>query len=84
MKNLKPVGSERLRDFIFMEPSYDPSQEVDEPQATESKRSSAVMDQNTSGIKFNQVMITGIFQNMRSRLNLFVHVFQVMKTEQLM
>ena len=41
--------------------------EVDEPDETESKRFSAIMDQNTSSIKSNKVMIIHIFRNMKSR-----------------
>ena len=41
-----------LTDFISMKQSYDSSQdEVDGPEETESKRWSAIMDQNTSSIK---------------------------------
>ena len=51
-----------------MKPSYDSSQEeVDEPVETESKCSSAIMDQNTSSIKSNKVTIIRIFWNMKSR-----------------
>ena len=45
-----------------MKPSYDSSrEEVDEPVETESKCSSAIMDQNTSSIKSNKVTIIRIF-----------------------
>ena len=51
-----------------MKPSYDSSRdEVDEPEETESKLLSAIMDQNTSSLKSNKVMIIGIFRNMKSR-----------------
>ena len=51
-----------------MKPSYDSSwDEVDEPEETVSKRSSAIMDQNTSSIKSNTVMIIHIFRKMKSR-----------------
>ena len=67
-KKLKLLGFERLTDFIFMKPSYDSSRdEVDQPAETESKRSSAIMDQNTSSLKSNKVMIICIFRNMKSR-----------------
>ena len=47
---------------------YDYSQdEVDEPEETESKHSSAIMDQNSSSLRSSQVTIIGIFRNMRSR-----------------
>ena len=43
-----------LTDFIFMKASCDSIwDEVDEPEETESRRSSAIMDQNTSSIKSN-------------------------------
>ena len=52
-ENLKPFESERLTDFI-----YDSSpDEDDKPWETESKCSPAIMDQNTSSIKSNKVMI---------------------------
>ena len=51
-----------------MKPSYDSSwNEVDKPEETESKRSSAIMDQNTSSIKSNEVTIIRIFRNKKSR-----------------
>ena len=62
------MGSERLTDFIHMKPSYDSSwDEVDEPEETGSKRSYAIMGQNTSSIKSNKVMVIRIFRNMKSR-----------------
>ena len=51
-----------------MKPSYDSSQnEVDEPEGTESERSSAIVDHNTSRIKCNKLVIIHIFINMKSR-----------------
>ena len=74
-----------------MKQSYDSSRdEVDEPTETESKCSSAIMDQNTSSIKSNTVMIIHIFRNMKSREDIALWKDQFiclcilgMKTEQL-
>ena len=50
-----------------MKPSYDSSwDEVGEPEETESKRSSAIVDQNTLSIKSNKVMTICFFRNMKS------------------
>ena len=72
-----------------MKPSYDSSQEeVDKPEKTASKSLSAIMDQNNSSIRSNQVMsVILVFSGTwEARIlpfenaNPFICVFQVVKT----